>query len=603
MEIQSFLRRVKFEFYLYSLVALLITLMVTGALYSYHARLIEQTNSLQKVNLLLSRQMQSVVLISDLAQRFSSIENPPELQVLRSEMSAELNELREENRVFQDAVEEITSSTFRKDLQDLVSGEELDRKIEDFLSRYQGIKEVRPQELKNFQYELSFISNFAYRELFRIMSKAGDYLRQEQMTYQGKIKNIGNYLILFIAFVILMFWGLLFHPIYKRLISQYEKKNQALVNAQIASRAKNDFLANINHEIRTPMMTILGYIELLSAKGLLGDSEREDAYVTINENAGHLLNLIDEILDLSKLELGEFNVNLEKVSPRKIFDDLTKIISFKTEKKGIGLDFNYKTPLPSTVLSDAKRIKQALFNVLNNAVKFTMNGSVTVDVYFDEESSVFTCVVKDTGQGINEKAKDEIFKIFSQENTQFNRNHSGTGLGLALTKKILNELGGDIKLDFSEKDKGSVFSLWFKVKKVPNLKKGIAEIDLVDKSKLLGKKLLVVDDAVENSHIFCKYLLGAGSEVDVANSGRQALEMVAEKDYDLILLDIQMPELDGYQVLKMLREEKHFLRPVIALTAHAMEEQKRENLRAGFDGHISKPVSSHALVDSVSSYF
>lgn len=603
MEIQTFLKRVKFEFYLYSLVALLITLMVTGALYSYHARLIEQQKSLQTINRLLSQQMQSVVLISDLAQRINSITNPSALGGMKGKMASELNELRAQNNVFHKAVDKFQDGKFKQDLQGLVAGENLSDKIEEFLERYKKIESVHGQGLRDFQYDMAALSNLAYRELFRVMSRAEGHLRSEQSEYQAKIKNIGNYLIMFIAFVIFMFWGLLFHPIYKRLINQYEKKNQALANAQIASRAKNDFLANINHEIRTPMMTILGYIELLSVKGLLGESEKDEAFRTINENAGHLLNLIDEILDLSKLELGEFNVNMEKISPQKIFDDLAKIISFKTEKKGISLEVNYRTAIPEAALSDAKRIKQALFNVLNNAVKFTSDGGVTLDIYFDEAAGMFTCVVKDTGQGINEKAKSEIFKIFSQENTQFNRNHSGTGLGLALTKKILNELGGDIKLDFSEKGKGSVFSLWFKVKKIGAPQRPMSEMSPADKEKLAGKRILVVDDAVENSRIFQKYLSEAGSDVDVANNGTAALETIGQKNYDLILLDIQMPELDGYETLKILREQKSFFKPVVALTAHAMEEQKRENLRAGFDGHISKPLSSQELIDSVSSYF
>lgn len=604
MDIQHFLKRVKFEFYLYSLVALLTSLLVAGILYSYHARLIEQQNSLRRVNQLLSQQLQSVVLISDFAQRISSIKDRNSLGALKSLMSKELTDLSEKNNTFNKAIEQMPNQKLKENLKGLVFNEEFGAKIEEFLYRYQSIEDMGNGGIKDFQYELSNISNLAYRELFRVISQTGDYLRQEESAYQSKIKNIGNYLIVFVVFIIFMFWGLLFHPIYRKLILQYEKKNQALLNAQIASRAKNDFLANINHEIRTPMMTILGYIELLSVKGLLGENERDDAFKTINENAGHLLKLIDEILDLSKLELGEFNVNLEKISPNKIFEDLKNIVSFKTEKKGIELDFNYRTPFPEMVLSDAKRIKQALFNVLNNAVKFTAEGKVSLDVYYDEESSVFTCVVKDTGQGINEKAKDEIFKIFSQENTYFNRNHSGTGLGLALTKKILKELGGDIKLDYSEKSKGSVFSLWFKVKKIGGHAIGsVGEEASHSASMLSGKRLLVVDDAVENSLIFQKYLSGAGSDVDVANNGMEALELVKTTDYDLILLDIQMPELDGYQVLKLLREENNYFKPVVALTAHAMEQQRRESLRVGFDGHISKPVSSKELVQSVLSFF
>lgn len=602
MEIQSFLKRVKFEFYLYSLVALILTLTVTGVLYSYHSNLIKQQNNVQALNQHLSEQLQSVVLISDLAGQISSVSDSGSLEDLRERMVKELEKLRTENKDFTSALDQLEASKVEEELLGIVSNKSLDSKIGRFLERYQAIGTLPAEELKNIQYELSNISNLAYRELFTMFTKARGYLRQEDSEFRQKIKNIGNYLILFIVFVITMFWGLLFHPIYKKLMLQYEKKEQALVNAQIASRAKNDFLANINHEIRTPMMTILGYVELLSAKGLLGEKEQEEAFKTINENAGQLLNLIDEILDLSRLELGEFNVNFEKVRPLKLFTDLRNIVSFKSEKKGVELNFNFKTEIPELVLSDAKRIKQALFNVLNNAVKFTNQGSVNLDVYFNREESAFTCIVKDTGLGITEKAKDEIFKTFSQENAQFNRHYSGTGLGLALTKKILKELGGDIKLDFSEKGKGSVFSLWFKVKKVPTKSGQISDKQVGESKRLLGKRLLVVDDAIENSLIFQKYLSGAGSNVDVANSGARALEMVKNSEYDLVLLDIQMPELDGYQVLRLLREENHFFKPVVALTAHAMEEQRKENLRAGFDGHISKPVSSQTLIESVSSF-
>ena len=225
-----------------------------------------------------------------------------------------------------------------------------------------------------------------------------------------------------------------------------------------------------------------------------------------------------------------------------------------------------------------------------------------MDIYYAKKNSTFTFVVKDTGKGISDKARNEIFKIFSQENTNYNRDYSGTGLGLALTKKILNELDGDIKLDFSKKGEGSVFSLWFSVKEFEPAKK--AEPELIENvvQKVLGKRLLVVDDAIENSRIFQRYLDGAGANVDVANSGKKALEMAKSRPYDLILLDIQMPELDGYQVLKRLREELNFERPVIALTAHAMEEQIKENLKAGFNGHISKPVTSNTLINSVSSF-
>lgn len=587
---------------MYSLVALVVTLITTGVIYNYHFKLIEKQRKIQDINRLMSGQLQSVVLVSELAQRMNRIDNPQALMALRSRMVGELKGLKTDSSKFRKAIDLAGNTRITDQLEDVVSENKLGKKIEEFLEKFEGLEGVEIENLNKFKFELNSLSNLAFRDIFTAFSRAEQLLIEEELRYQKKIKNLGNYLIFFIAFVIIMFWGLLFHPIYKKLIDEFEEKNAALANAKIASRAKNDFLANINHEIRTPMMTILGYIELLSAKGLLGENERDEAYKTINENAGKLLTLIDEILDLSKLELGEFNVTSEKVDPRKVFSDLESIVGYKAEKKEIEFSFNIKTAIPEKVLTDAKRIKQALFNVLNNAVKFTDKGKVSMDIYFDKENSTFTCVVKDTGKGIDTRAKQEIFKMFSQENTYFDRKFSGTGLGLALTKKILNELGGDIKLEHSEPNVGSVFSMWFKVKVAPKAKNSSKIEEGLSLESLSGKKLLVVDDAVENSLIFQKYLSGAGSDVDVANSGSEALQLVELNEYDLVLLDIQMPELDGYQVLRILREENKFFKPVVALTAHAMESQKRENLRAGFDGHISKPVSSESLIASVSKF-
>src|SRR5690554_1383855 len=195
MEIHDFLKRVRFEFYLYSLVALLVTLMVTGALYSYHSRLIEQQNSLQRVNQLLSKQLQSVVLISDLAQRINAVEDTLALRALRGRMSSELGVLREMNQVFHQELALLENAKLVSDLRSLGEGEELDSKISEFLSRYEGIENVEPRELLDFKFELSTLSNLAYRELFSIISRADNYLRTEQAEYQSRIKNIGNYLI------------------------------------------------------------------------------------------------------------------------------------------------------------------------------------------------------------------------------------------------------------------------------------------------------------------------------------------------------------------------------------------------------------------------
>jgi len=602
MEVQHFLKRVKFEFYFYSIFALVVALLVTGFLYKSHSSLIEKQNTLQSIDNLLAGQMESIVIISDYVQRYEEAEGKIGLLWLQEHVLKELKSLSIHHERFVGKLDSIPDQKFAEEIKEQLNVAGLSDRIEAFILRFKEEAEQKFSSAKNLKSDLSPISNIAYRKLMIAFTNAGKVARVEQQIFQDKIKNIGNYLILFIAFVILMFWGLLFHPIYKKLIVEFEKKNQALVNAQIASSAKNDFLANINHEIRTPMTTILGYLELLSSEGLLGPDEKKEAFETINQNANHLLKLIDEILDLSKLEIGEFNVNTEKIQPKKVFDDLYNILKFKTEKKNIRLEFNYKTELPEKILSDSKRIKQALFNVLNNAVKFTAEGLVSMDIYYAKKNSTFTFVVKDTGKGISDKARNEIFKIFSQENTNYNRDYSGTGLGLALTKKILNELDGDIKLDFSKKGEGSVFSLWFSVKEFEPAKKADPELIENVVQKVLGKRLLVVDDAIENSRIFQRYLDGAGANVDVANSGKKALEMAKSRPYDLILLDIQMPELDGYQVLKRLREELNFERPVIALTAHAMEEQIKENLKAGFNGHISKPVTSNTLINSVSSF-
>lgn len=376
--------------------------------------------------------------------------------------------------------------------------------------------------------------------------------------------------------------------------------------AERAAGAKSEFLANMSHEIRTPMAGILGYGELLRLR-LGEDPEALEELQAIEECGHHLLELINDILDLSKIESEKVQLEHISCSPTQIVESVLSVSLVRAKAKGIALLDNYDTAVPEEILSDPTRIRQVLINLVGNAIKFTDVGSVVVSVRLraDTESKQLEFSVKDTGIGISEEKLRDIFEPFGQAESSTTRTFGGTGLGLSISSHLARLLGGDLTVK-SQVGLGSVFTFTLpcempKGVELVNATQALT-VDLTESpARRQGAKgrLLVVEDTPTNQRVICQYLTMNGAAVEVANNGAEAIEKCTDSDFDLVVMDIRMPIMDGFEALAELRRRGSQM-PVIALTADARPEYKKKCLQAGFDAFLSKPVTMSEVLRTVS---
>ncbi|MFU8802575.1 MAG: CheR family methyltransferase [Bradymonadaceae bacterium] len=383
--------------------------------------------------------------------------------------------------------------------------------------------------------------------------------------------------------------------------------------AELATGAKSEFLANTSHEIRTPMTCILGFADLLLES--LEDKKDRSSVETIKKNALFLLDIINEILDLTKIEEGKFEVENRRFDPRDLMQEVTDLMQVRAHEKSLPLTIEYDADVPSLVETDPTRLRQILLNLVENALKFTSEGYVAVKVGFvhGEEPRLQMKIV-DTGIGMTEREQEKMFEPFVQADTSLTRKYGGTGLGLTITRRLIDLLGGTIDVE-SERGEGTTFVVEIPVR-LPAEEEAVgaepAEEDekavKVPVSSADGKKprVLVVDDYEEICRLFSLFLTNAGADVETASNGREALERidVAERagaPFDVVIMDMQMPELDGYEATRALRRSG-FEAPIIALTAAAMEGNDKVCFAAGCTDYMSKPVRPGDLVDLVGKY-
>lgn len=383
--------------------------------------------------------------------------------------------------------------------------------------------------------------------------------------------------------------------------------------AESANQAKSDFLANMSHEIRTPMNAILGFTDWLQ-RGLAEDRDQELEYLgTIHSSGTHLLELINDVLDLSKVEAGKMEVVLEEYSPFQIVQDVERVLHVRAETKGIELKSFFKGKFPEKVTTDYVRIRQVLTNLVGNAIKFTEQGSVSVVAEMVERVEEGELVeklrieVRDTGIGMSAEQADKIFMPFVQADSGITRQFGGTGLGLSISKRIITALGGEITVD-SQIGSGSMFAFEINIGDVSNLNRidveqyGASQTEsrstMPGEFKLPPGRVLVVDDGKPNRQLIRLILTKAGCVVDEAENGLQGMEMALANVYSAVLMDIQMPILDGFQATKQLRE-KGYQRPIIALTANALREDEEKCKAVGFTEFITKPVNIDKLIETL----
>ena len=373
--------------------------------------------------------------------------------------------------------------------------------------------------------------------------------------------------------------------------------------AEAASRLKSSFLANVSHEIRTPMTAIMGYACLLKDR-LQEDPEALEDVETIERSGLHLLELLNDILDLSKIESGQFELERVACSPPSIIEEVIQVMMVRAEEKGLELEHHYETPVPECIISDPTRIRQVLLNLVVNAVKFTDRGRVTVSVRLDDavDSKKLVFRIEDTGIGIPANKLPDLFKPFVQLHAT--RKLGGTGLGLSISYRLAQLLGGELQVESAE-GRGSMFRFSFPCElprsakvyeKDPAATPGWAREDREDGS-LSGRRILVVEDTPENQSLMKLQLAKVGAAVDVAGDGKAAVEKCEASPYDLVIMDLQMPVMDGFEALETLRR-KGIQVPVIAVTADAVSGHGERCRAAGFTACIAKPFAASDLFEA-----
>jgi PAS domain S-box-containing protein len=379
-----------------------------------------------------------------------------------------------------------------------------------------------------------------------------------------------------------------------------------------ANIAKAHFLANMSHEMRTPLSAILGFAELMLGPDLSLE-ERTHHVRTICRSGQQLLKIIDEILDISKVESGHMEIEIVDFNLGHLLRDLQTLLSVQAESKGIGLIFHLKSLVPEYVFSDPTRVRQILMNVISNAIKFTKNGKVILETEWIEaqggRSAVLKFRVQDTGVGIDAAQAEKIFEPFAQVDNSTTRSFGGTGLGLDLSRKVTQALGGSVFLEKSEVGRGSSFVIEIETNATLNTKfidkieapivNDVEFSTVNDARALAGLKILLVEDAPINQLLISHFLTGAGAEVELAANGAIGMRKALAGDYAVVLMDIQMPEMDGYEATTKLREHG-YVRPIIALTAHAQKEDRERSLNAGCTDHLTKPIDRKLLISQIS---
>jgi CheY-like chemotaxis protein len=387
----------------------------------------------------------------------------------------------------------------------------------------------------------------------------------------------------------------------------------AAEDARLANQAKTRFLSNMSHEIRTPLGVIQGFADLALDESI-PELERHEYLLTIKRNAHSLTKLLGEILDLSKIEADKIEIEKTRFSLTEVVQDVISALSLQAKEKGIGLSFRSEQPFPEFITSDPTRIRQIFINLISNAIKFTSHGHVEVVARLRKnlnpyQTSYIEFNVKDTGIGLTEEQKLRLFQAFSQADSSTTRKFGGTGLGLSLSKKLAYILGGDLILVESQIDEGSTFQFFFDAGILQptdyrtissSVSSFSAHIPVVS-DELLGLNILLVEDSIDNQMLFSKYLTRFGASVDVASDGMEGVERARKSSYDVILMDVQMPNLDGYGAVSALHSAG-ITTPILALTAHATKDERDRAMNSGFSGYLTKPLSQIQLLEALSKY-
>jgi CheY-like chemotaxis protein/nitrogen-specific signal transduction histidine kinase len=378
-------------------------------------------------------------------------------------------------------------------------------------------------------------------------------------------------------------------------------------SAESAMHAKSQFLANMSHEIRTPLTAILGFVEALRDEGPHNETQNHCLEV-IRNNGHHLLTIINQILDLSKIDAGALTIETAPSNIVQMVEELRFMFAPTVASKALSFSVHYEWPLPRTIFTDPLRLKQVLINLVGNAIKFTEQGGVELHVCWDDTARQLAFTVVDSGIGMSPEHTANLFKPFSQANESITRRYGGTGLGLSISERLIRAMGGALTVN-SVKGQGSTFSF-----SIPSL--GATTPDLIRRAPVTRAphkdgettalptfqgRVLFADDALDNRRLVELLLRKTGVEVVLVEDGKQAIQSALSSPFDLILMDVQMPTIDGLTATQTIRSSG-VTTPIVAISAGAMASDIDQAIRAGCSMHISKPFSKEAFYQMLSKY-
>ena len=431
--------------------------------------------------------------------------------------------------------------------------------------------------------------------------------RKLQILQSAKVEQQRNIIILILVLVLVVTFFIYRRFLEKRLTQELELRvkqrthelEDLTIELEKANQVKSQFLANMSHEIRTPLTAIVGHAEVIIHDDVDKDKVQEDIAV-IHGNSLHLLELINDILDLSRIEANKFELEIQPLDLVELLQDLSHTFTSQAQQKQLDFTIKHQLPSPFIIHVDSLRLKQILLNLCANAIKFTESGQVLLSITQRKEQLIFT--VTDTGIGLSEEHLAQVFEIFTQADNSISRRFGGSGLGLTLSNQLAKLMSGNIEVS-SELGKGSCFCLTLPYQHVSHESmKPSVDLPTIDSSEIFfSGKILLAEDHDDNRRLIARLLTSLGLEVIVASNGKEAVKLCVEHQPDLVLLDIQMPEMDGVEAFKVLRD-LGCNQPIYALTANAMSHEVSQYLGLGFTGHLKKPIERKHFIATIAKY-